>query len=255
MTINLTAAIVVIGNEILSGRTQDTNTSWIAGKLSDKGIKLTEVRVVADVESAIIQAVNELRQRNTYLFTTGGIGPTHDDITTASIAKAIGVDFPVNAEARQILLNYYGSEDKLTDVRLSMARIPVGASLIENPVSGAPGYKIENVFVMAGVPHIMRSMLDGILPNLDGGHPYLSNSVTCNLLESEIAVDLKAIQDKYSMVDVGSYPHFRLGDLSLSLILRSTDNDILHAVTEDVIAMVRAHGEEPTAVSFKSVKP
>jgi len=252
MNKNLTAALLIIGNEILSGRTQDANTSWIATKLSEKGIKMLEVRVVPDVEEAIIFAVNEMRQKVAYLFTTGGIGPTHDDITSATMAKAFGVGFELNAEAREILLGYYKSEAELTPARLRMAHIPVGAKLIDNPVSGAPGFQIENVYVMAGVPRIMQGMLDGILPELSTGNPYISNTVTCDLPESKIAETLENIQKQYESVDIGSYPHFRMGAMGLSLVLRSTDNDNLHLATRDVVDMVRSYGSEPLAISVRT---
>jgi molybdenum cofactor synthesis domain-containing protein len=247
-----TATLLIIGNEILSGRTQDTNTAWIATKLGERGIKLIEVRVVPDIESDIIFAVNELRAKATYLFTTGGIGPTHDDITSPTMAKVFGVDWVINPDARQILLEHYKSEAELTPARLRMAHIPVGATLIHNPVSGAPGFRIENVFVMAGVPRIMQGMLDGILPELQTGVPILSNTVTCTLPESKIAEALGDIQKQYESVDIGSYPHFRAGEMGLSLVLRSTDNDNLHLATRDVVDMVRSYGNEPTAISIKT---
>ncbi len=255
MTKKLTAALIVIGNEILSGRTQDTNTSWIASRMAERGIRMIEVRVIPDIEEKIIETINEMRTKADYVFTTGGIGPTHDDITTESIAKVFGVKAVLNQTAWDDLLRYYGSEDQLTPTRLKMAHIPEGATLINNPVSGAPGYNIGNVFVMAGVPRIMQAMLDEILPRLDESAPILSNTVSCDLLESVIAEDLAAIQAKYPMVDVGSYPHFRMGDLGLSLVLRSADNNALHAATDDVVALVRKHGHEPRAVSIKSVAP
>lgn len=251
----LTAALLIIGNEILSGRTQDTNTSWIAIKLAERGIKLMEVRVVPDIEDAIIKAVNELRSEVAYLFTTGGIGPTHDDITSETMAKVFQTPLVLNAEARAALLSYYQSEADLTPARLKMAHIPAGAHLIDNPVSGAPGFKMENVYVMAGVPRIMQAMLDGILPELATGAPILSNTVTCDLQESIIAEKLSAIQDKYPTVEIGSYPHFRAGSLGLSLVLKSNDNDNLHTATHEVIDMVKAFGKDPMAISIKSAEP
>lgn len=249
---NLTAALIIIGNEILSGRTQDTNTAYIATKLADRGIKLMEVRVVPDIEEAIIYAVRELREKVAYVFTTGGIGPTHDDITAATMAKAFDVALELNSDARQILLEYYKSEAELTPARLRMAHIPVGATLIENPVSGAPGFKIGNVYVMAGVPRIMQGMMDNILPEIASGKPYISNNVSCDLPESKIAEALENIQKKFDNVDIGSYPHFRTGSMGLSLILRSTDNDALHVATQDVVNMVRSFGVDPTALSVKT---
>jgi molybdenum cofactor synthesis domain-containing protein len=248
----LTAALLIIGNEILSGRTQDTNTSWIATKLAERGIKLLEVRIVPDTVEAITFAVNELRSRAGYLFTTGGIGPTHDDITSETMAKIFGVKWVLSSDARDALLKYYQDASELNEPRLKMAHIPEGAKLIDNPVSGAPGFQIENVYVMAGVPRIMQAMLDGILPELESGHPILSNTVTCDLQESAVAVPLAAIQNKYPSVDVGSYPHFRAGSLGLSLVLKSNDNDNLHAATYEVVDMVRSFGQEPIAISIKS---
>ncbi len=249
---NLTASLLIIGNEILSGRTQDTNTAWIAAKLAERGIKLVEVRIVPDIEHVIISTVHELRQKVGYLFTTGGIGPTHDDITSETMAKAFGVPYELNTEARQILLGYYKTEDQLTPARLKMAHIPKGAKLIENPVSGAPGFQIENVYVMAGVPRIMQAMFDGLLPEMATGHPILSNTITCDLPESKIAETLANIQKQYEMIDIGSYPHYRAGEVGLSLVLRGTDNDPLHLATRDVVDMVRSFGSEPMAISVKT---
>lgn len=249
---NLTASVLIIGNEILSGRTQDSNAMWIATKLAEHGIQLTEIRVVPDIEETIVEVVNEMRHKVDYLFTTGGIGPTHDDITSESMAKAFGVAYELNAEARAILLSYYKSEEELTPARLSMAHIPRGARLIENPVSGAPGFQIDNVYVMAGVPRIMQAMLDGVLPSMQSGIPILSNTVTCDLPESKIAETLGNIQKQYEMVDIGSYPHYRAGEMGLSLVLRATDNDNLHNATRDVVDMVRSFGSEPIAISIKT---
>lgn len=249
---NLTASVLIIGNEILSGRTQDSNAMWIATKLAEHGIQLTEIRIVPDAEETIVEAVNEMRHKVGYLFTTGGIGPTHDDITSESMAKAFGVAYELNTEARAILLSYYKSEEELTPARLSMAHIPRGAKLIENPVSGAPGFQIDNVYVMAGVPRIMQAMLEGVLPSMQSGTPILSNTVTCNLPESKIAETLGNIQKQYEMVDIGSYPHYRAGEMGLSFVLRATDNDNLHNATRDVVDMVRSFGSEPIALSVKT---
>jgi molybdenum cofactor synthesis domain-containing protein len=249
---NLTAGLLVIGNEILSGRTQDINVAFIGAKLADRGIKLAEVRIVPDVEDEIICAVNQMREKFGYLFTTGGIGPTHDDITSATVAKALGVSCELSGEARQILLGYYKTEEELTPARLKMAHIPSGASLIENPVSGAPGFQIENVYVMAGVPRIMQAMFEGLLSSIESGKPILSNTVTCNLPESKIAETLSNIQKKYEAINIGSYPHYRAGEMGLSLVLRGTDNDMLHLATRDVVDMVRSFGVDPIALSIKS---
>lgn len=200
----------------------------------------------------IIDTVREMKGKYTYLFTTGGIGPTHDDITSLSMAKAFNVKLSMNAEARQMLLNHYGSEDQLTEPRLKMAMIPEGAKLIDNPVSSAPGFQLENVYVMAGVPRIMQAMMDNVVISLNKGDPILSNTVTCVLAESAIAIDLEKIQQDYSVVEIGSYPHYRSGILGLSLVLRSTANDALHEATGKVIAMIRNHGGEPRAISVKT---
>lgn len=252
---NPTAALIIIGNEILSGRTQDANTQWIADKMSNLGIRMAEVRIIPDVEDIIVKTVREVKGTVDYLFTTGGIGPTHDDITAISIAKAFDTELELNAEARQLLLNYYGSESELTTARLKMAMIPKGAALIQNPVSAAPGFSLENIFVMAGVPRIMQAMLDDIIIQLNPGAPIMSNTVTCGLSESKISQDLERIQDEYPEVEIGSYPHYRSGVLGLSLVLRSTENDPLHAATGKVVSMIRSHGGEPRAISVKTSGP
>lgn len=246
-----TAALVIIGNEILSGRTQDANTYHIAQQLNDHGIVLSEVRVVPDVESKVVETVNALRGEYSYVFTTGGIGPTHDDITAECIAKAFDVTLEMNADARALLLKHYGEAD-LNEARLRMARIPAGATLIDNPVSAAPGFQVDNVYVMAGVPKIMQAMLEGILPNLQGGAPVLSNTVTCAVPESQIAPELGALQEEYPDIDIGSYPNFRGGVLGLSVVARGTDAELLETVTEKIVEIIRAQGEEPTAMSLLS---
>lgn len=245
-------ALIVIGNEILSGRTQDTNTSWIAEKLNAMGIVLRQVRVVPDMEEDIISAIHALKDTADYLFTTGGIGPTHDDITADSVAKAFGVELALNDEALKILVNHYGGEDQVTASRRKMAMIPKGARLISNPVSGAPGFQIGNVFVMAGVPRIMQAMFDDIKPRLKRGKPVLSNTIACSLTESVIAESLEQIQMRYPVVSIGSYPHFRGGILGLSLVLRATDDPALDAATRDVIALISDMGGEPNALSIQS---
>jgi molybdenum cofactor synthesis domain-containing protein len=249
---DITASLIVIGNEILSGRTQDTNTSWIANKMTDRGIRFIEVRVIPDIEDVIISTVRDMKSKATYLFTTGGIGPTHDDITAESIAKAFNVPLELHPVARDILLKYYGGEEHLTEPRLKMAMIPRGATLINNPVSGAPGFQIDNVYVMAGVPRIMQAMLDDILINLQSGPPILSNTVTCTLGESQVAEDLALIQKKYPQIEIGSYPHYRSGVLGLSLVLRSTENDPLDQATWEVVELIRKFGGEPRAISVNS---
>jgi molybdenum cofactor synthesis domain-containing protein len=239
-----TAAILIIGNEILSGRTQDTNLNWIAGRLTAKGIRLAEARVVPDVEDEIVAAVRALSTRCTYVFTTGGIGPTHDDITAEAMAKAFGRTLIVDSQAAARLERHYG-EGNVTPARLRMARIPEGASLIDNPVSAAPGFRIENVFVMAGVPAIMRAMVDGIVPTLAGGPVVLARSIACQIAESVLAEPLGAIQVLHPDVDIGSYPWFRAGRSGVSLVARGTDAKLLDDVAEEISRMVRLLGGEP----------
>lgn len=245
-----TAAIIVVGNEILSGRTQDKNTQWIAERLALRGVTLREARVIPDKEAAIVKTVNELRARETYVFTTGGIGPTHDDITAASVARAFGVEFKRNDEAYKALLDYYGPEE-LTEARERMALIPAGASLIPNPVSGAPGFIMDNVHVMAGVPRIMQAMLDHVLEGLRGGALVLSNTITCALPESVIAKALAELQSDYKMVEIGSYPHFKLGALGVSVVLRCTQEGPLKAATRRVLNILAEYDVEPQAVSYQ----
>lgn len=239
-----TAAVVVIGNEILSGRTQDTNTSFIAEKLTAKGVRLQEVRVIPDIEKTIVDTVNEMRKKHDYVFTTGGIGPTHDDITAESIAKAFDIGIDVNDEAFRLLEEYYGIEE-LTAPRAKMARIPDGATLIPNPVSAAPGFRVDNVFVFAGVPRIMQAMMEHILGDLEGGDPVLSCSISCSLPESEMAEDVGELQNKYNNIEIGSYPHFRAGLLGLSIVLRSVDKDTLKNASEELVNIIKDRGEEP----------
>lgn len=240
-----TAAILVIGNEILSGKTQDANIAWMAARLGAKGIPLLEVRIVPDEEDAIVEAVNALRGKYLYVFTTGGIGPTHDDITADSIAKAFEAPIGINVEARKILEEHYTKKNvELNDARLRMARIPVGGTLIPNPVTVAPGFFLENVYVMAGAPEIMQGMFLAIEPTLEEGKPVLSATVNCNQKEGDIAQELGGIQKQYDDIAIGSYPH--MGEKpSLSLVLRGTDEKRLAAATHKVADLIRAKGEEP----------
>ena len=221
-----TAALVIIGNEILSGRTQDSNTPWIAERLTERGILLGEVRVIPDEEEVIVFTVNELREKFDYVFTTGGIGPTHDDVTAECVAKAFGVRLVQNEEAFRMLEDHYGLEE-LTPARAKMCLIPEGAKLIPNPVTAAPGFIMENVYVMAGVPRIMQAMLDHVLGLIIVGKPILSTTIACTLSESAIALDLAALQENYPDVQMGSYPHYRGGTLGLSLVLRATNQNSL----------------------------
>lgn len=222
-----TAALVIIGDEILSGRTQDKNISQIALWLNVQGIRLREVRVVPDVEEAIVEAVNTLRARNDYLFTTGGIGPTHDDITVDAIAKALGVSVVLHPIAKEILERYYETRGGINEGRLRMARVPDGADLIPNKMSGAPGIKIGNIFIMAGVPHITAGMLDALTGTLEGGAPLLSHQIGCWVAESEIAELLRQTEKAHEGCQIGSYPFFREGRVGANFVVRSTDAHML----------------------------
>jgi molybdenum cofactor synthesis domain-containing protein len=235
----VTAGLLVIGDEILSGRTRDVNIAATAEFCTDLAIELREVRVVADDTDAIIEAVDALRARYTYVFTTGGIGPTHDDITAEAIAKAFGVALPINAEARAMLESRWKSTGtEVTEARLRMARIPEGASLIINSVSAAPGFRIGNVHVMAGVPLIMKAMLEAIAPTLKGGRKLHSASVLCNVGEGAIGGPLGRLQEEFPDVRMGSYPQMGQNFVRTELVLRSHDAARLAAATEKVRAMV-----------------
>ena len=217
------ASLIIIGNEILSGRTHDKNLPYLASWLNEIGIQLTEVRVIRDEEEEIIATVNLLRQKYNYVFTTGGIGPTHDDITSESIAKAFNVELEINPQALAILKEYY-KDSELTEARMKMTKIPKGAELVENPVSKAPGFKMENVFVMAGIPKIMQGMLEGAKIHLSGGEPIRSESVDVFLPESSIAEKLSNLQNEFKDVEIGSYPFVKDGKYGTSLVMRSSDN-------------------------------
>lgn len=243
MSQNVTACLIIIGNEILSGRTQDKNISYIAVKLNDVGIQLREVRVVPDVEKEIVDAINAVRTRYDYIFTTGGIGPTHDDITSASVAIAFGVKLHRHPDAEAALRAHY-TADQINASRLKMADVPMGAELIPNAVSTAPGFRVENVFVMAGVPRIMQAMLDAIIPHLKGGKTVLSVSITTNLPEGTIAAGLTEIQNAYPGIDIGSYPMYERGNLSTTLVLRSPDAVMNEAARHEVATMIESLGGE-----------
>ncbi|HIF50102.1 MAG TPA: competence/damage-inducible protein A, partial [Thiotrichaceae bacterium] len=221
-----TAGVIIIGNEILSGRTQDLNVSYIGKNLEKLGIVLTEVIVIPDIEETIIDKVKAYSENYDYVFTTGGIGPTHDDITTASIAKAFEVKLLRNPEAVACMERYY-DPGTMTEARLKMADIPEGASLIENSVSGAPAFQINNVFVLAGVPDIMRAMFDALINRLIGGPPILTTSVCTNLTESKLAEGMTKIQNECEEVSLGSYPYFKRGKLGVNIVLRSIDKALL----------------------------
>lgn len=239
-----TAALVVIGDEILSGRTQDKNVAQIASWLNVQGIRLSEVRIVPDVEAAIVEAVNALRARNDYLFTTGGIGPTHDDITVDAIAAALGVPVIVHPEARAVLERYYETRGGLTDARLRMARVPEGADLIPNRMSGAPGIRIGNLFILAGVPHITAGMLDALTGTLEGGLPVLSRTVGAWVAESEIADLLRETEHAHEGVAVGSYPFFRDGRVGSNFVVRATEQALVDRCVIALIDALRAAGQD-----------
>jgi molybdenum cofactor synthesis domain-containing protein len=216
------AAILIIGNEILSGRTQDTNTSTIAQWLNSIGVKVNEVRVIPDIENTIIETVNHLRRVNNYVFTTGGIGPTHDDITAESISKAFNLEYEIHKEAFRILEAYY-KVGEFNESRQKMVWMPRNANLIINPTSGAPGFNIENVFCLPGVPSILKSMLGGLKNKIVGGDPILSHTISLKTVESEIANSLTNVQDNNKDVEIGSYPFFQAGKLGVSIVIRSED--------------------------------
>jgi len=238
-TSRVTAGLVVIGDEILSGRTKDVNIGAVAEFCTDLGIDLTEVRVVADETDDIIAAVNALRERYTYVFTTGGIGPTHDDITADAIAQAFGVALPINPEARAMLeARWQQTGTEVNEARLRMARIPEGATLIVNSVSAAPGFRIGNVHVMAGVPVIMRAMLESIAPTLQGGRKVKSVTIKAAVGEGAIGSPLAAIQAEFPDVKMGSYPQMGHGRMMTELVLRSQDEARLEQAAGRVRAMV-----------------
>ena len=239
-----TAALLIIGDEILSGRTQDKNISQIALWLNIQGIRLVEVRVVADVEESIVEAVNLLRARNDYLFTTGGIGPTHDDITVDAIAAALGVEVVIHPEASAVLHKYYETRGGINEGRLRMARVPAGADLIPNKMSGAPGIRVGNIFIMAGVPHITAGMLDALTGQLEGGAPLLSHQVGCWVAESEVATLLGDTEKAHEGCQIGSYPFFREGKVGANFVVRTTDAVKLNECVEALIAGLTAIGRE-----------
>jgi len=230
-----TAGLVVIGDEILSGRTHDKNIAQIASWLQVQGIRLSEVRVVPDVVERIVEAVNALREAYDYLFTTGGIGPTHDDITVDAVAEALGVPVIIHPEASAILERYYASIGKeLTEARLRMARAPEGAELIPNRMSGAPGIKLGNIHLMAGVPHITAGMLDALTGTLEGGAPLQSETVGCWTPESEIADILRQVEQAHQTCQIGSYPFFREGRVGANFVVRSTNSEDLRSCVDSL---------------------
>jgi molybdenum cofactor synthesis domain-containing protein len=240
-----TAALLVIGDEILSGRTEDKNIAQVARWLNSQGIRLQEVRVVPDVEGAIVSAVNSLRSAYDYVITTGGIGPTHDDITVDSIAAAFGVPVIADPHARAILEDYYRERGvELTDARLRMARVPEGAELIPNPTSGAPGVKMGNVYILAGVPNIAAAMLQALDGKLQGGRPMTSVTVSAHAAESEVAALLKQVQDDYPGVAVGSYPFYREGGFGADFVVRSEDSALAQRCADELRIRLQQAGVE-----------
>ncbi len=240
----VTACLIIIGNEILSGRTKDANLNHLAVRLNAWGVRLTEARIIPDVEATIIAVVNEARGRFDYVFTTGGIGPTHDDITAAAIAKAFGVALVRDPQALAIMQRQHNPKD-LNEARLKMADVPEGSTLIDNPLSGAPGFQIGNVFVMAGVPMIMQAMLEGLRHRLVGGAPVLSRAVRAFLAEGAVAQGLTALQARFGELDIGSYPFYRRGKFGVSLVLRGTDKDQLGDAVAALSDLIRSLGAEP----------
>ena len=237
-----TAGLVIIGDEILSGRIQDRNVQQIALWLNLQGIRLREVRVVPDVIDHIGEAVNALRASNDYLFTTGGIGPTHDDMTVDAVAAALGVQVVIHPGAREILETYYATRGGLTEARLRMARVPDGAELIVNRVSGAPGVRHGNIFILPGVPHITAAMLDALTGTLEGGRPMISRTVGCWTAESEVADLLRAVERDHPDCQIGSYPFFREGKVGANFVVRSPDEAALAACSADLLARLEAAG-------------
>ncbi len=234
----INAAILIIGNEILSGRTQDTNTSTLATWLNSIGVKVTEVRVIPDIQKTIVDVLNVLRKENNYVFTTGGIGPTHDDITAASVSKAFGLKYEIHKEAFKILEAYY-KPGEFNEGRQKMVWMPENAELILNPTSGAPGFSVDNVFCLPGVPSIMKSMLGGLKNKIVGGEPILSQTISLRTVESEIANSLTKVQDKNQDVEIGSYPFFHAGKLGVSIVLRSENQSKIDRCNNQILEFIK----------------
>ena len=233
----VTAAILIIGNEILSGRTQDTNTSTLATWLNSIGVKVNEVRIIPDQEDIIVETLNLLRKSNNYVFTTGGIGPTHDDITAQSVAKAFGLKYELHKEGYKILEAYY-QPGEFNEGRQKMIWMPENADLILNPTSGAPGFRVENVFCLPGVPSIMKSMLGGLKNKIVGGDPILSYTISLKTVESEIANSLTKVQEQNQDVEIGSYPFFHAGKLGVSIVLRSENQSKIDQCNSQILKFV-----------------
>jgi len=233
----ITSAIIIIGNEILSGRTQEVNLSHLSIWLNKLGVRVEEVRIISDIENKIINCVNELRKKFNYVFTTGGIGPTHDDITAKSISKAFNLNYEMHQEAFNILEKYY-KPGEFNEGRQRMAMMPSKANLIYNPTSGAPGFSVENVFCLPGVPSILQSMLGVLKNNIIGGKPILSHTINLRTVESEIAKPLSEVQDKNKDVEIGSYPFFKAGKLGVSIVLRSEDQSKIDDCNSQILKFI-----------------
>ena len=231
------AAILIIGNEILSGRTQDTNTSTLAIWLNSIGVSVNEVRVIPDIEKTIVETLNVLRKVNDYVFTTGGIGPTHDDITAESVSKAFGIKYEIHKEAFKILETYY-KPGEFNEGRQKMVCMPENAELILNPTSGAPGFSVANVFCLPGVPSILKSMLGGLKNRIVGGRPILSHTISLRTVESEIANSLTKVQDKNKDVEIGSYPFFHDGKLGISIVLSSENQKKIDNCNSQILQFI-----------------
>src|SRR5215467_6911255 len=239
-----TACVLIIGNEILSGRVQDENVAFLAKGLNEVGIRLKEVRVIPDDSDTIVATVNEVRRAFDYVFTTGGIGPTHDDITAQCIAEAFAVKLILHPEAKRLLEGHY-PPGAVNEARMRMAYVPDGAVLLPNPISRAPGFRIGNVYVMAGVPQIMQATFTELSHNLKGGAKVLSRSVSCSLGEGVLVKDLGELQLRYGDLEIGSYPYFRRADFGVTLVIRGTDRARLGEATEELKALIRRLGGDP----------
>jgi molybdenum cofactor synthesis domain-containing protein len=237
----VTAALVIIGNEVLSGRTQDANLKFLGTELNEIGIRMMETRIVRDIEEDIVDAINAMRLKYDYVFSTGGIGPTHDDITSACVAKAFGVGHSRHPEAEAILLAHYKPED-VTPARMKMSETPNGAELLLNPVSKAPGFCVENVYVLPGVPHIMREIFSGFKHQLCGGDPIQSKSITTYIPEGRIGGPLSELQNRFPNVEIGSYPFNREGKFGAAIVMRHVDANEIEIVAEEVRKLVKGLG-------------
>ncbi len=241
----VTACVLIIGNEILSGRVRDENLAFLATGLNEAGIRLRQARVIPDDAATIIATVNEVRRQFDYVFTTGGIGPTHDDITAQCIADAFGVKLVLHPDAARILEAHY-PPGALNQARLRMAHVPEGASLLPNPISRAPGFRLDNVYVLPGVPQIMRAIFNELKHRLVGGAKVLSRSVSCALGEGALAKGLGEIQDRFPDLEIGSYPYFRRNDFGVTLVVRGIERERIVAAADEIKTLIRALGGEPT---------